>query len=224
MPPYWGLGFHLCRYNYGSMNRTREIWERTRAAGIPFDVQWNDLDYMDTAKDFTYDRNKFAGLPEFVHEIHSVGMQYIPLIDPGISNSEFKSQYPPYDEGISMNVFVKNSAEPGAPPFVGKVWNTVSTVWPDFTHPNATEYWTNQLKTFHDEVTCRFFLLFQNAILDFIFQVPFDGAWIDMNEPSNFYSGTIDGCPITQWDNPPYTPSVVGDKLCFLTLCMSAGQ
>uniref|UniRef100_A0A0P5XVY9 Lysosomal alpha-glucosidase protein n=1 Tax=Daphnia magna TaxID=35525 RepID=A0A0P5XVY9_9CRUS len=205
MPPYWGLGFHLCRYNYGSLNRTREIWERTRAAGIPFDVQWNDLDYMDTAKDFTYDRNKFSGLPDFVHEVHAVGMHYVPLIDPGISNAELVSEYPPYDQGIEMDVFVKNSAEPGAPPFVGKVWNTVSTVWPDFTHPNATEYWTNQLKAFHDEVS-------------------FDGAWIDMNEPSNFYSGTIDGCPATQWDNPPYTPTVVGNKLCFLTLCMSAGQ
>ena len=161
MPPYWGLGFHLCRFNYGSTNRTREIWERTRAAGIPFDVQWNDIDYMDTAKDFTYDVNKYAGLPEFVGQVHAAGMHYVPIIDPGISNAEFKSEYPPYDEGIEMDVFVKNSAEPGAAPFVGKVWNTVSTVWPDFTHPNATEYWTNQLRAFHNEVMITlFFSLF----------------------------------------------------------------
>ena len=56
-------------------------------------------------------------------------------------------------------------------------------------------------------------------------QVEFDGAWIDMNEPSNFYSGTVDGCPAdNQWDNPPYTPSVVGGKLYYRTLCMSAEQ
>jgi len=206
MPPYWGLGFHLCRYNYGSLNRTREIWQRTRRAGIPFDVQWNDLDYMDTNKDFTYDPTSFAGLPDFVQHLHSVGMHYIPLIDPGISNAELASGYPPYDQGIEMRVFVKNSTESSSAPFVGKVWNTVSTVWPDFTHPNATEYWTRQLEVFHQ-------------------QVPFDGAWIDMNEPSNFYSGTVDGCPRdNQWDNPPYTPAVVGEKLYFRTLCMSAGQ
>lgn len=152
MPPYWGLGFHLCRFNYGTTNRTREIWDRTRAAGIPFDVQWNDIDYMDSAKDFTYDKKKFAGLPDFVRELQSVGMHWVPIIDPGISNAELQADYLPYDEGMAMNVFVKNSAEPGAPPFVGKVWNTVSTVWPDFTHPNATEYWTKQLKAFHDEV------------------------------------------------------------------------
>lgn len=45
-----------------------------------------------------------------------------------------------------------------------------------------------------------------------------------MNEPSNFYDGTIDGCPASQWDNPPYTPGVEGGKLCYKTVCMSAGQ
>lgn len=205
MPPYWGLGFHLCRYNYGSLNRTKEVWERTRQAGIPFDVQWNDLDYMDRNKDFTYDPDKFAGLPEFVRHLHSIGMHYIPLIDPGISNAELTSGYPPYDQGIEMEVFVRNSTDSKAP-FIGKVWNTASTVWPDFTHPNATEYWTRQLDSFHQ-------------------QVEFDGAWIDMNEPSNFYSGTVDGCPAdNQWDNPPYTPGVVGDRLYYRTLCMSAQQ
>lgn len=152
MPPYWGLGFHLCRYNYGSVERTREIWKRTRDAGIPFDVQWNDLDYMDTAKDFTYDKDKFSGLPDFVQDVHSAGMHWVPIIDPGISNAEGGFVYPPYDQGIEMNIFVKESKEPGAGPFIGKVWNTVSTVWPDFTHPNATEYWTNQLQSFHNEV------------------------------------------------------------------------
>lgn len=151
MPPYWGLGFHLCRYNYGSVNRTREIWKRTRDAGIPFDVQWNDIDYMDTAKDFTYDKLTFGGLSEFVDEVHSAGMHYVPIVDPGISNAE-RSEYAPYDDGVKMNVFVKSSTNPNAEPFVGKVWNRISTVWPDFTHPNVTEYWTKQLQAFHNQV------------------------------------------------------------------------
>lgn len=36
LPPYWSLGFHLCRFNYGSVEGTRKVWKRTRAAGIPF--------------------------------------------------------------------------------------------------------------------------------------------------------------------------------------------
>ena len=46
--------------------------ERTLAAGIPLDVQWNDIDYMDKNNDFTYDPVRFGGLPQFVEDLHKV--------------------------------------------------------------------------------------------------------------------------------------------------------
>lgn len=55
-------------------------------------------------------------------------------------------------------------------------------------------------------------------------QVEFDGAWIDMNEPSNFWNGQADGCPESNLDNPPYTPNVDGGILSYKTVCMSAKQ
>ena len=51
-----------------------------------------------------------------------------------------------------MDIFVKNSADLDSAPFVGKVWTAVTNVWPDFTHPNATEYWTKQLQSYHSQV------------------------------------------------------------------------
>ena len=36
MPPYWSLGFHLCRFGYASLEKTKQVWNRTRAARIPF--------------------------------------------------------------------------------------------------------------------------------------------------------------------------------------------
>ena len=44
----------------------------------------------------------------------------------------------------------------------------------------------------------------------------------DMNEPSNFYNGHINGCQASDYENPQYLPSVVGNKLSSKTLCMSA--
>ncbi|XP_071566173.1 lysosomal alpha-glucosidase isoform X1 [Temnothorax nylanderi] len=201
LPPYWSLGFHLCRFGYGSLENTKAVWNRTRAAGIPFDTQWNDLDYMDKNNDFTYNKEKFRDLPKFVEEIHSVGMHYIPLIDAGISASEDNGSYLPYDEGIKQDIFVKDGIS--HKPFVGKVWNFVSTVWPDFTNPKTMIYYANMMGDMHNSFA-------------------YDGAWIDMNEPSNFYNGYKNGCAHNNLDYPEYVPHVVGDLLATKTLCMNA--
>ncbi|XP_075742124.1 lysosomal alpha-glucosidase [Rhipicephalus microplus] len=198
MPPYWALGFHLCRYGYRTLNKTREVMENNIRAGIPLDVQWNDIDYMKNWNDFTYDKHTYAGLPDFVAKVHEGGRHYVMIFDPGVSGSEMPGTYPPFDEGLEMDVFVKNVT--GGIVYA-KVWNYVSTVFPDFTHPNSSRYWTRQFRRFHDVV-------------------PFDGAWIDMNEPSNFYNGHENGCPRDQKvEQPPYVPGP--DPLCIRTLCMS---
>ncbi|ODN01640.1 Lysosomal alpha-glucosidase [Orchesella cincta] len=143
--------------------------------------QWNDLDYMRNQDDFTVDPKKFAGLKDFVDDLHlRVG------------------KYRPYDEGLKMDIFIKN--EEGRP-FVGKVWNPKATVWPDFSLPNITSYWLNQLQDFRGKVS-------------------FDGAWIDMNEPSNFDDGEHNkGCAKNSLNNPPYLPQVTGGSLYSKTLC-----
>lgn len=35
---------------------------------------------MEEYRDFTYDKTKFAGLPEFVDDLHSKGMHYVLMI------------------------------------------------------------------------------------------------------------------------------------------------
>ncbi|KAF7388428.1 hypothetical protein HZH68_012370 [Vespula germanica] len=201
LPPYWSLGFHLCRYGYGSLEKTIKVWNRTIEAGIPFDTQWNDLDYMDKNNDFTYNKETFNELPKFVEQLHNLGMHYIPLIDAGIGASEKSGSYRPYDEGVTEEIFVKDAMS--NEPFKGKVWNKGSTVWPDFTHPKAKDYYLNMMQDLHNS-----------------FQ--YDGAWIDMNEPSNFYNGNKNGCIDNELDYPEYTPMIIGKKLATKTLCMNA--
>ena len=38
MPPYWALGFQLCRYGYNSLNNMKAAAMRTLNANIPLDV------------------------------------------------------------------------------------------------------------------------------------------------------------------------------------------
>ncbi|NWW84173.1 LYAG glucosidase, partial [Rhynochetos jubatus] len=201
MPPYWGLGFHLCRWGYSSTNITRQVVANMTAARFPLDVQWNDLDYMDAKRDFTFNKKSFKDYPEMVREFHRRGLRYIMIVDPGISSSGPPGTYQPYDEGLKRGVFIRNAT---GQPLIGKVWPG-PMVFPDFTNPETQEWWHDMVKDFHD-------------------QVPFDGMWIDMNEPSNFVEGSQDGCPNNSLEQPPYVPGVFGGRLRARTICASSQQ
>ncbi|NXL59543.1 LYAG glucosidase, partial [Chordeiles acutipennis] len=201
MPPYWGLGFHLCRWGYSSTDITRQVVANMTAARFPLDVQWNDLDYMDAKRDFTFNKKSFKDYPEMVQEFHHCGLRYIMIVDPGISSSGPPGTYKPYDEGLKRGVFIRNAT---GQPLIGKVWPGL-TAFPDFTNPETHEWWHDMVKDFHD-------------------QVPFDGMWIDMNEPANFVEGSQDGCPKNSLEQPPYVPGVFGGRLQAGTICASSQQ
>ncbi|NXI41675.1 LYAG glucosidase, partial [Galbula dea] len=201
MPPYWGLGFHLCRWGYSSTDITRQVVVNMTAARFPLDVQWNDLDYADAKRDFTFNKKSFKDYPEMVKDFHRRGLRYIMIVDPGISSSGPPGTYKPYDEGLKRGVFIRNAT---GQPLIGKVWPG-PTAFPDFTNPETHEWWHDMVKDFHD-------------------QVPFDGMWIDMNEPSNFVEGSQDGCPNNNLEQPPYIPGVFGGRLQAGTICASSQQ
>ncbi|RWS07042.1 lysosomal alpha-glucosidase-like protein, partial [Dinothrombium tinctorium] len=185
MPPLWALGFHLSRYGYNNLGRMVEAWNRTRNAKIPLDVQWSDIDYMKDFNDFTYDKNNFAGLPQFINNLHKIGMHFVPILDPGVSGGEPPNTYPPFEDGIKMNIFIKHS---NGKVLVGRVWNrSGKTVFADFTNPNITDYWVKQAQRLYSNIK-------------------FDGLWIDMNEISNMVDGSLDGCPFSSLENPQYLP------------------
>ncbi|CAF4722082.1 unnamed protein product [Rotaria sp. Silwood1] len=200
MPPYWSLGFHLCRYGYNNIDNLRAVIQRMHDAKFPYDVQWTDIDAMSSHLDFTYDQKNFNGLPDLVHSLQSEGKHYVNIIDCGISSTQPSGTYPPYDEGLKRAIFMTkfNSTEP----ITGEVWPGL-TVFPDFTNASTIEWWTHIAATFHDTI-------------------PFDGIWIDMNEPSNFIDGSHDGCTNNSLDNPPFVPHVLGTTLSAKTLCPSA--
>ena len=84
LPPYYALGFQLCRYGYNSLANLKAAVDRTLAAQIPLDIQYADIDYFDRQLDFTYDPVNFAGLPAYINQIKQQGIRFIPILDPAI--------------------------------------------------------------------------------------------------------------------------------------------
>jgi lysosomal alpha-glucosidase len=120
LPPYWGLGFHLCRWGYKDINETAAVVAAMRAAKLPHDVMWNDIDYMSEYLDFTSDSQRYPmhQMRALVDDLHAHGQHYVMITDPGISSTQPHGTYPPLDEGIAGDVFINVSGKP----LVGKVW------------------------------------------------------------------------------------------------------
>ncbi|CAF0745626.1 unnamed protein product [Didymodactylos carnosus] len=223
MPPYWALGFHLCRYGYNTLENMQAAVNRTISKNIPLDVVYGDIDYFYEQLDFTWDSIRFKNLPEYVDTLHTQGMKFITILDPAI-DSEAKN-YSTYTRGQEKDIWIKwpkdknaQFNETGNRNMLGYVWPIGRTVFPDYFSPAAISWWKSEILNYHQKLK-------------------FDALWIDMNEPANFDTNKIKPwnwpysepwnlhCPIDdEWDNPPYKPVIMGDRISDKTLCMIAEQ
>lgn len=79
MMPYWGLGFHQCRYGYQDVYDVAEAVYNYSRAGIPLETMWTDIDYMDLRKVFSLDPERYPlnMVQELVEHLHANDQQYI---------------------------------------------------------------------------------------------------------------------------------------------------
>lgn len=167
LPPAWALGAMQSKWGWARLADVEAVVAGYDAAAIPLDVVFADIDYMDAHRDWTLDPDRYPveKVRAFVESLHANGRYWVPIVDPGIAAVP---GYAPYDTGVNAGTFIR--APPPLSidtPYVGAVWPG-ATVWPDFTgSPTARAAWAADVAAFH-------------AV------VPYDGAWVDMNEPSNF--------------------------------------
>ncbi|KAL5118895.1 hypothetical protein ACEQ8H_003218 [Pleosporales sp. CAS-2024a] len=165
MYPYWAFGFQQCKYGYWDVNMVAEVVGNYSTAGIPLEVMWTDIDYMNLRQDFTTDPDRFpiSKMRELVSTLHQRDQRYILILDPGIHAVD---NYSSYQRGVEQDVFLKAADKSN---ILGLQWPGV-TVWPDWLAPNTEQWWTNEIDMFFDKDT----------------GIDIDGIWVDMNEASNF--------------------------------------
>lgn len=161
IPPLWAFGFGQSRYSYMNEDEVREVVEKYRESGIPFDSIYLDIDYMDGYRDFTVNGETFPDFPAFVQEMKEKNVHLVPIIDAGVKRED---GYGVYDDGVKKGAFCVK--EDGTP-FVGAVWPG-EAVFPDVLNKEARAWFGDNYKILLDQ--------------------GIDGFWNDMNEPSIFYT------------------------------------
>lgn len=165
MMPYWGFGFHNCRYGYQDVFDVAEAVYNYSQAGIPLETMWTDIDYMYRRRVFSLDPDRFPlqKMRELVDYLHAHDQHYVVMVDPAVAYQDFPAAF---QRGVEDNVFLLR--ENGSV-WRGVVWPGV-TVFPDWFSANISSFWNNEFSLFFSPED----------------GVDIDALWIDMNEPSNF--------------------------------------
>ncbi|KAI1303421.1 glycoside hydrolase family 31 protein [Xylaria venustula] len=163
--PYWGLGFHNCRYGYQDAYEVAEVVYNYSQAAIPLETMWTDIDYMYRRRTFSLDPERFPlqTMRDLVDYLHSHDQHYVMMVDPDIAYQDFPGSL---QRGIEDNVFLLRA---NGSVWKGVVWPGV-VAFPDWFSENITKFWNNEIGTFFNKDT----------------GVDIDALWIDLNEPSNF--------------------------------------
>ncbi len=161
IPPKWAFGYGQSRWGYKCQQDIEDVQSGYEKAGIPLDMIYMDIDYMERFKDFTIDEKAFPKFPEFVKSMKNKGIRLIPIIDAGV---KIEDGYPVYEEGVEKDFFCKKDN--------GE--NLVAAVWPgkvhfpDFLRPDVRKWFGDKYR--------------------FLLDMGIEGFWNDMNEPAIFYT------------------------------------
>ncbi|RLN63393.1 hypothetical protein BBJ29_001744 [Phytophthora kernoviae] len=220
LPPYWALGYHVG--NRGgddpSADDALKVVTKLRLAGVPMDAYWQDIEYMaDDGRALSLDESKFSrqDMRSFINDLHFHGQYFVCVQVPAIRSQnlsrgddsdqhagrmtkynaeadvqrsvvtmqideERDHEWDPMARGEELDVFVKGIH---GERYAQKAFWSQWAVFVDFFHPNAQQYWHEQLAKFHKYV------------------LPFDGLWLDMNEPSSTCDCTFAAeDDISSWD------------------------
>lgn len=159
LPPLWALGYQQSRFSYYPQDTVIKLARTFRERGVPCDVIYLDIHYMNGFRVFTWDESRFPDFKAMISELHGLGFKVIAILDPGI---KIDTEYPSSHSGFFHDIFLKY---PDEETFAAPVWPGMCH-FPDFTLPAACEWWAGQCAR--------------------LIEAGIDGIWNDMGEPTLF--------------------------------------
>ncbi len=159
MPPLWGIGYQQCRWSYMNDKEVLSVARTFREKKIPCDVIYNDIDYMDRYRVFTWSDEKFPNHKSYIKKLNDLNFHLAVIIDPGIAVAD---DYKVSKDGVAKNAFV---TYPDGKLVVANVWPGRCN-FPDFTKPATRSWWESNVKSLADDGV--------------------EGFWNDMNEPASW--------------------------------------
>lgn len=164
LPPEYALGFQQSRWGYIPDSELYRITHDFRSYGIPCDVLYLDIDWMDGYRVFRWSPERFPDPARMLADLRREGMKVTTIVDPGI---KVDSGYDVYRQLLASGGYV---TWPDGSPYVGNVWPG-KTIFPDFSL-EATRAWWGDMD-------------------NRLWSAGIAGIWNDMNEPANFFGGTL---------------------------------
>jgi alpha-glucosidase len=158
--PLFSFGYHQCRWSFFNSGEVHETVERFQKRGVPLDAIYLDIDYMDRYRVFTTSLRDFPDLPQMSSALRKHGIATVGILDPGV---KVDPGYEAYSELTAIDGALKNKQ---GEPLVGEAWAGAS-LFPDFSSTRVRDWWREKVMRW----------LGQNSL---------DGAWNDMNEPTNW--------------------------------------
>ncbi|MBB5254513.1 alpha-glucosidase MalA [Sulfurisphaera ohwakuensis] len=155
LPPKWAFGYLISRFSYFPQDeivKLLDLMKEFKVTGI-----FLDIDYMDSYKLFTWDKEKFPDVKKFIEEVHERGVKIITIVDHSVKADQ---NYDVFLSGLG-----KYCETDKGELFVGKLWPG-NSVYPDFFREETRKWWSELISKWLSQ--------------------GIDGIWLDMNEPTDF--------------------------------------
>ena len=166
LPPFWGFGWHQCRWGYKSTKDLEDVLNNYLKYDIPLDGIWTDLDFLSNNKNFELSFTH-ALTPVFIKILQTKKKKFVPLLDYALPIDD---NYKYYSLGKHSKSFLRSNYT--KKDLVSYVWPGLS-VFPDLFIKEGQNVWLE-------------------GLYDFYLLTNFDGLWIDMNEPAMLYKTDYD--------------------------------